>query len=177
MRVSDYELSNLILRIEQDKNFTPKDSVVNLGALRDLIDARAALVGAREEVDSCGLNLQESGRELAAAYERIEKYETSEAVVWAKYREMEKAHDHEFKSVTKLLHERKEFEVQIAKLQSKLEAEAEHAKDCDRSYQAVEKELEEKELILNDRIEKLTVQLAMAHELALKAARQIEEIK
>jgi len=43
MRVTDYELSNLILRIEQDKTYTPKDSVVNLGALRDLVDMKLSL--------------------------------------------------------------------------------------------------------------------------------------
>jgi hypothetical protein len=43
MRVNDYELSNLILRIEQDKDFKPKDHVINLAALRDLISARIAL--------------------------------------------------------------------------------------------------------------------------------------
>ncbi len=51
MRVSDYELSNLILRIEQDKNFTPKDSVVNLGALRDLVDAKATIARQAVECD------------------------------------------------------------------------------------------------------------------------------
>lgn len=44
MRVTDYELSNLILRIEQEKNIQVIDRVVELGALRDLLDAKQQLI-------------------------------------------------------------------------------------------------------------------------------------
>lgn len=49
MRTTDYELSNLILRIEQDKDFLPIHDVINLGALRDLVDARSEVLQWRTE--------------------------------------------------------------------------------------------------------------------------------
>jgi hypothetical protein len=40
MRISDFELSHLILRFEQEKDMKPMHCVQNLAALRDLVDLR-----------------------------------------------------------------------------------------------------------------------------------------
>lgn len=49
MRVSDYELSHLILRFEQEMDMKPMHCVQNLGALRDLVFLRIEHKAALEE--------------------------------------------------------------------------------------------------------------------------------
>ncbi len=62
MRIHDSELSNLILRIEQDKKFLPIHDVINLGALRDLVDLRiessAEITALRLETARLNIDLQ-----------------------------------------------------------------------------------------------------------------------
>ena len=43
MRIDDYTLSHLILRFEQEKDMKVMHCVQNLGALRDLVDARVEI--------------------------------------------------------------------------------------------------------------------------------------
>jgi hypothetical protein len=48
-RITDYELSHLILRFEQEKDMKPMHCVQNLGALRDLVSARIDIAGLKAE--------------------------------------------------------------------------------------------------------------------------------
>jgi predicted component of type VI protein secretion system len=48
-RITDYELSHLILRFEQEKDMKPMHCVQNLGALRDLVSARLELAVLKAE--------------------------------------------------------------------------------------------------------------------------------
>lgn len=52
MRITDYELSHLILRFEQEKDMKPMHCVQNLGALRDLVSLRIEHAGCRKALDA-----------------------------------------------------------------------------------------------------------------------------
>ncbi len=77
MRIHDSELSNLILRIEQDKKFLPIHDVINLGALRDLVDLRiessAEITALRLETAKLNIDLLEVKKAHAADQETIQR--------------------------------------------------------------------------------------------------------
>ena len=50
MRITDYELSHLILRFEQEKDMKVMHCVQNLAALRDLVDTKQQIIRLEEQL-------------------------------------------------------------------------------------------------------------------------------
>ena len=69
MRISDYELSHLILRFEQEKDMKVMHCVQNLAALRDLVDLRIEAAGLRKLVAKSAVTPTSGDQETAGKSE------------------------------------------------------------------------------------------------------------
>ena len=83
VRITDYELSHLILRFEQEKDMKVMHCVQNLAALRDLVDLRIEFQRQEETIRE----LQEDLREEQTVRRQADRYATQQEETIRKLRD------------------------------------------------------------------------------------------